>query len=245
MNDSRKSALEIFARDIGNTRQRSRAGITASSGEGRPSYPITVLGVIPGKRYLIVSAPTTADGSLIAVNKNMNLSCRWMNSSSAFKFEAVIVKLSFEPVPLLYLKLADRISIRAVRNMPRALASFPAVVRTPRIVTGLLMDLSVAGARMAADRTQSLHMGEDIELSFKPRILERDFLLTIYCKVAGVSENSAVDHPDIVFYGLQFNELPEHVLLVLQCCVQQCLVEENDALAHVLLDSNDITDLAD
>jgi hypothetical protein len=230
---------------MGNTRQRSRSGITASTGEGRPGYSITVFGVIPSKRYLIASAPTTPDGSLIAVNKNMTLSCRWMNSSSAFKFEVVIAKLSFEPVPLMYLRLSDRISKRAVRNVPRALAHFPAVVRLPRIVTGLLMDLSVTGARMAAERAQPLRVGEDIELSFKPQVLERDFLLTIPCRVAGVSDSPDRNHPDIVFYGLQFNDLPENVLLVLQCCVQECLVEENDSLAQLLLDSNDITDLAE
>jgi Flagellar protein YcgR/PilZ domain len=245
MKDPRKRALEAFARDFGNTRQRSRMAITVSPGDSKQSYLINVLGVIPGPRYLIVSAPTTVDGSLIAVQKGQVLHCRWLNSSSAFKFEATIVRISFEPVPLLYVLLADRISKRAVRNVPRALASFPAVVRTTQPITGLLVDLSVTGARFAAYHDQELRLDQSAELSFKPRVLDHDYLLTINCKIASVTDHPVADHPDIMFYGIQFHELPQTDLLVLQCCVQACLTEETDFLAQVLLESEEVTATAE
>jgi hypothetical protein len=245
MQDPRRRALEAFARDFGNKRQRSRTTITVSPGESKQSYLISVLGVIPGPRYLIVSAPTTVDGGLIAVHKGQVLRCRWLNPSSAFKFDATIARISFEPVPLLYLHLADRVSKRAIRHEPRALASFPAVVRTPQSITGLVIDLSISGARFAAYHEQELRLGRSVELAFKPRVLDRDFLLTINCRIVSVTDSQFADHPDILFYGIQFHAIPEMDLLVLQCCVQACLTEETDLLAQVLLESQAVTDTAE
>jgi hypothetical protein len=245
MRDPRTAALEAFARDFGNTRQRSRTSIVVSPGESEQSFPVTVVGVLSNQRYLIVTAPTTTDGSLIAVYKGLTLHCRWMNASSAFKFEAVITGVPFEPVPLLYLKVADSVFQRAVRTEPRSLARFPAVLHAPEILTGMLIDLSVNGARFAACRDRMLSLGQAVELVFKATVLERDFLLQLSCKLAGVSDPALSQHPEILFFGLQFIAPSETDQLVLQCCVQECLAQENDLLGEMLVTSSEVLGLLD
>lgn len=243
MSNIRRNALEIFARDFGDVHARSRVNLWISPGESDKSFPVTVLGVLSARRYLIVSAPTTPDGSLIAVFKGLTMSCRWFNASTAFLFNASITKIQFEPEPLLYLHLSDKLSRRAVRNLPRALVKLPAVIKADDIINSLVVDLSVTGARIAITRDSELSSGQQLELSVKPSVLEQDFLLRINCTVMTHAEPAPSSFPDIAFYGVKFNHLEDMDLLVLQSYVQQCLLDEMDSLAHVLLAANEIIEL--
>lgn len=239
----RRQVLESFAREYGGAFERSRIKLLITPGESEKSFPVTVLGALSSRRYLIVSAPQTQDGSLIAVFKGLSLSCRWFNASSAFIFEGIITKIAFEPEPLLYLRLADRTSRRAIRTVPRALVNLPGALRTPEMLTSLVVDLSVTGARIALVRDAVLQAGQELELSIKPRMMERDFLLTLNCTVATAPEAGPPGYPDIAFYGLKFHDLADTDLLMLHAYVQQCLVNETDALAHVLLGATEIVEL--
>jgi hypothetical protein len=243
MKTQRSHALEAFARDYGGAHERSRSKLLIKPGESDKAFPVTVLGVLGIGRCLIVSAPTTIEGSLIAVYKGLTLNCQWFNASSAFSFQGVITKVAFEPEPLLYLKLANRTSRREVRTLPRALANLPAAISTPAVITSLLVDLSVTGARVAVLRDVALQRGQQLELSIKPRLIDRDFLLKINCTVVTAAEAAPSNYPDIVFYGLKFDGLPDLDLLVVQAYVQECLVNEMDALAHVLLTAREIVAL--
>lgn len=243
MSAAPRNALEVFARDFGDVHARSRVNLLVSPGESDKSFAVAVLGVLAARRYLIVSAPTTIDGSLIAVFKGQTMTCRWFNASTAFLFTANITKILFEPEPLLYLRLSDQLSRRAVRNLPRALVKLPAVIKLTGIVNCLVVDLSVTGARIALVRDSELRTGQQLELSVKPRILEQDFLLRINCTVMTHAEPAPSAFPDIVFYGVKFDQLQDMDLLVLQAYVQECLMEETDSLAHVLLAANEIVEL--
>src|SRR5882757_6067009 len=143
MSTPRQHALEAFAREYGGAYERSRIKLLITPGESDKTFPVTVLGVLASRRYLIVSAPQTPDGSLIAVFKGLTLNCRWFNASTAFLFEGLITKVAFEPEPLLYLKLTNRTSRRSVRTLPRALVNLPGAIRAPEILTSLIVDLSV------------------------------------------------------------------------------------------------------
>lgn len=243
MSTSRRQVLESFAREYGGAFERSRVKLLITPGESDKTFPVTVLGVLGGQRYLIVSAPQTPDGSLIAVFKGLTLSCRWFNASTAFLFQGVITKIAFEPEPLLYLKLNNRTSRRSIRTLPRALVNLPGAIRTPAMLSSLIVDLSVTGARIAVLRDVLLQTGQQLELSLKPRMVDRDFLLKINCTVATAPEAGPAGYPEIAFYGLKFDDLPDSDLLVLHAYVQQCLVNETDALAHVLLEAREIVEL--
>lgn len=244
MRDPRRQMLEAFAKAHGGTHDRSRFSMSIMPAGSDRSFPVVALGVLPTKRELIVSAPQTPDGSLIAVYQGLLLRCSWFNASALFRFDATITKVVFEPEPLLYLRLAEQTQHRAVRTVPRALVNLPAVVRTPALETVLLVDLSITGARVAILKDTALPVGHELELSVKPRLqLDLDVLLTLKCTVMGEPEPTSKDFPDIVFRGLKFNGVAERDLLIMHAYVQQNLVEEMDNLAHVLLCARDVREL--
>lgn len=244
LRDPRRQILEAFAKSYGKTQAaRSRFSMNiAPSGSDR-SFAVTALGVLPAKRELIVSAPRTAEGSLIAVYQGLGLRCGWFNASALFRFEATIEKVVFEPEPLLYLRLADHTWHLAVRTVPRALVNLPVAVRIPQLETALLVDCSVTGARVALLKDTDLAPGHELELTLKPDLhLDIDMLLNLKCTVMGNPE-AVPGHSEIVFRGLKFHDLAERDLLILHGFVQQNLVEEMDNLAHVLLGARELREL--
>ncbi len=236
--------LEAFARSYGGTQERSRFSINITPQGSDRSFPVTVLGVLPIKRELIVSAPVNAEGSLIAVYQGLSLRCDWFNASTIFRFGAAIAKVVFEPQPLLYLRLADQTWHRSVRSVPRAVVSMPAVVRLPQVESVLLTDISTSGARMAILKDTSLTAGTVLELSVKPKLrLGLDLLLTLKCTVMGEPDAAPAAYPGMVFRGLRFNDVSERDLLVLHAYVQQSLVDEMDTLAQVLCAAREMREL--
>lgn len=246
MRDPRRQMLEAFAKAHGGTHERSRFTIQITPGSSDRSFHVVALGVLPAKRELIVSAPTTADGALIAVYQGLHLRCSWFNASTLFRFEAVVAKVVFDPEPLLYLRLSEQTFQRAVRTVPRALVNLPAVVHAPQVETVLLVDCSVTGARIAILKDTHLPAGHELELSVKPKLqLDVEVLLTLKCVVMGEPEPASADFPDVVFRGLKFKELTERDLLIMHAYVQQSLVSEMDLLAHVLMRAREVRDLKD
>ena len=238
MRDPRRQMLEAFAKAHGDTHERSRFTMSIVPAGSERSFPVAALGVLPAKRELIVSAPTTPDGALIAVYQGLSLRCTWFNASALFRFDATVTKVVFEPEPLLYLRLAEQTQQRSVRTVPRALVNLPAVVRTPAVETVLLVDLSITGARIAILRDTQLPIGHELEMSIKPKLqlqMDLDVMLNIKCTVMGESEDTSADFPGVVYRGLKFTDVSERDLIVLHAYVQQNLVEEMDSLAHVLL----------
>lgn len=241
MRDTRRQMLEAFAKIHGNTQERSRFNMLITPAGSERSFPVASLGILPARRELLVSAPKTADGALIAVYQGLSLRCSWFNASALFRFDATVTKVMFEPQPLLYLRLSDHTYHRAVRTVPRALCNLPAVVRTPQVESVLVVDCSITGARIAIPKDTALPKGHQLELSIKPQLqLDMDVLLTLQCTVMGDPEPARADFPDIVFHGLKFNGVSERDLLILHAYVQQSLVAEMDNLAHVLLNAREL-----
>lgn len=246
MSDPKRSLLEAFARHQGDLKSRSRFTMSIVPGVSDRSFPVVVLGVLPTKRELIVSAPKNGEGSLIAVNQGLNLRCTWFSACALFRFDANITKVAFEPQPLLYLRLADCIWTRTVRTVPRALVNLPAVIRVPQVETVLLVDCSISGARIALHRDAAQPVGSRFELSVKPPLqLDLDVLLKLECTVMSEPEPAAAGFPDICYQGLKFTDVVERDLLVLHAFVQQSMVAEMDFLSQVLLRAQDIRELKD
>lgn len=236
MHSPRRAALELLAKDYGDASQRARFNLSISPGDSDKSYTVWVLGVVRDKRHLIVTAPTTANNALIAVIKGQMLTCRWFNPTTAFRFKASILKLAFEPIPLLYLEIAEDVERKIARRLPRALMNIHAMLRRPDPVEALVLDLSVGGARLALDRDEKIAVGERVHLNIRPRLLERSFLLTVECSVTAVLGATDSKHPDIQFIGVEFHDLNEHDLLIVHACVQEQLAHEADWLTQVLIE---------
>ena len=162
------------------------------------------------------------------------MTCRWFNPTTAFRFKASILKLAFEPIPLLYLELSEEVERKIARRLPRALMNVHAMLRRPDPVEALVLDLSVGGARLAVDRDVPIAVNERVQLNIRPRLLERSFLLTIDCSVTAVPGATDSKHPEIQFIGVEFHDLNEHDLLIVHACVQEQLAHEADWLTQVL-----------
>jgi c-di-GMP-binding flagellar brake protein YcgR len=226
--------LDRFAREYGDARERSRYGLRISIGDSGKFYSVTALGSVRDQGYLIVTAPENENRELIAVLKGQTLTCRWFNATTAFRFRATIAKVGFEPIPLLYLELPERIERSEVRQLPRALANIRARVRAAWQAEAVVVDLSLGGARIAVADDLQVQKGSSIELLMWPRVLDQDYLLRLPCTVTGVLGNCERKYPDIHFYGLHFNEVGDQDLLVLHAHVQSCLATEFDWLTQAL-----------
>ena len=234
MQNESRAILGKLAKDYGDAAQRARFTLSIAPGDGTQTYNVWVLGVVREKRHLIVTAPTTTNNALIAVIKGQALTCRWFNPTTAFRFKATILKLAFEPIPVLYLELPPEIERKIARRLPRALINMHAVVRRPEPLEALVLDLSVGGARLAIRREETMTIHQQAQLNIRPRMLDRSFLLTIECVVTNVMGVTDPEHPDIQFIGVEFRDVSEHDLLILHACVQEKLAHEADWLTHVL-----------
>jgi hypothetical protein len=238
MRDPQRAALENLIRDYADIGSRSRMGLLISPGDSKSNYTVDVVGIIRQKRLLVLTAPTTDEGSLIAVIKGQLLTCRWFSATTAFHFRAGITRILFEPVPLVHIELPPVIERRTVRGEPRALATLRTLVKANDDAEGVLVDLSVGGARIAVSENVVLTKGQYVELHTRPQLLQRQYGLILKCQVTGSAGANDPKHPHVRFYGLNFENLSDMDRLVLHSFVQQCLAVESDVLSQVLLASS-------
>ena len=235
MNVKQSNELEMLARELGDIDQRARNTLRVSTDEhGKSLSTVEVIGIIETQRQLIVSAPKAVDGGLIVVSKGQILTCHWVSPSNVFGFPATVVKVAFDPVPLLHLQLGKQISQREVRTLPRALVNLTCELRTPDLVPALLIDLSVGGSRIATAQGDQLTLGQSVELTATLKMLIRDFPVTLTCTVTGALETGGKSSDTVHYYGLKFENLSDTHLLTLHGYVQTCLALELDALTHIL-----------
>lgn len=200
-------------------------------------YTVEVIGVHQEANVVIVSAPTNPDKSLIAVHQDQVLICRWMNASTVFRFEARIARLVFEPAPMLHLNELRAIQYRMLRSVPRARAAIAASVRgAPVPIAALITDLSVSGARIGAHNAVTLILDQEVDLTLRANMFQKDFTLTIKGRVTRDFGEVDAAHPQIRFYGLTFTNLNDMEQLALHGIVQQQLALEADRLGQLLLD---------
>ena len=230
-----RAVLESLARDYADLGARSRMGLRIAIGESKNSYTVAVVGVLREKRQLVLRAPTNDDGSLIAILKGQSLQCHWINATTAFQFRAMVVRNQFEPVPLVHVELPLVVERRTLRGVPRALSTLRALVKAPDDTEAVVVDLSTGGARLAVHADVTLTGGQQILLLARPKILNREFQLSLHCQVTGPITTPEPKHPYVRFYGLVFGELSDNELLILHSCVQEGLAMETDTLSQVLL----------
>jgi hypothetical protein len=235
MNVTQPKELEMLARELGDINQRARTSLRVTLDEhGKSLSTVDVIGIVETLHQLIVSAPKRTDAGLIVVSKGQILTCHWVSPSNVFGFPATVVKVVFDPVPMLHLQLGKKISQREVRTLPRALVNLACELRTPELVPALLVDLSVGGSRIATAHGNPLTVGQSLELTATLNMLGRDFPIMLTCSVTGVLESSGRSSDTVHYYGLKFENLSDTHLLTLHGYVQTCLALESDALTQIL-----------
>ena len=230
-----RSPMERFARAYSDAVRRQRAELQVQVVGSERRFTVEVLGMQGSRRTILVSAPANIDKSLIAVRQGQILTCRWLNPSTVFQFQAAITKLVFEPMPMLYLGELHAVQYKELRALPRARAALSGALRTPSPLAALVTDLSVSGAQVGVTDGPKLAVGQTVELALRPRLFQKDFVLNLTCHIAADQGALDAEHPNIHFYGLSFQEPTETDQLVLHGIVQERLAQEADRLGQLLL----------
>jgi len=235
MADSHRAALDVLMRDYADIGARSRTGLLVSPSESKDSYTVSAIGVIRAKRILTLTAPVTEDGALVAVMNGQVLVCRWFGSTAAFRFRVKIVRMVFDPVPLLHVELPPIVERRTVRGVPRALSTLRGAIKTPTDVEVVIVDISISGARIAVSTDMSLPNGKQIVLHARPKMMNRQFDLTVRANIVANFGYADTSHPEVQFLGIEFGEMSDQTLLTVHAYVQECLAFETDTLAQILM----------
>ncbi len=222
-------------RDYADIGARSRIGVRITPADITDTYTVSVIGVIRTKRILLLTAPVTGDGALVAIHSGQLLTCRWFGTTTAFRFRARIIRILFEPVPQIQVELPAVVERRTVRGVPRGLAHLRGTIKTDKESDTVIVDISTSGARIAVPHSIRMRRNDELVLKARPRMLNRQFDLVVDCDVVASFGNTDPRHPDVQFYGVEFSEMPNDTLLVLHAYVQECLAFETDALAQVLM----------
>jgi hypothetical protein len=234
-NSLNRSPMTHLAKAYGELHRRARFEVQLCPAEGAKWFSVMLLGVSRVSGHLIVSAPQTPDRALIAISRGNTLSCSWANSAYLFKFRATITNLAFEPTPLVYLGRIQNVRRQTVRAESRALTALSAALHAPAAQPALITDLSTLGARIGTATALKLKVGQPLKLTLRPRMLGRDFEMTLRCTL--VSSLAAADplHPHVQFYGLKFQNISSEDRLILHAYVQERLAQEGDFLSQLLL----------
>ncbi len=226
--------LSALSRDYSNIQMRARCGVKIAPKETGESYLCWVIGVSHENRCLVMTAPARADKALAPITKGQVWFCRMFSSTSVFRFRGAILKVAFEPYPYVHILVPEVIEKRLIRQLPRALVSMQATLAIPDAHPVTVVDLSVGGARVGADKKLALEVGAAVELHATLEVLGRRQELRLPAKVATVYGVADTRHPGIVFYGIEFDSLEERLILMLHGYVQQQLATEYDGLGQVL-----------
>lgn len=229
-----RSPMEVLARAYADIGRRSRGELQVTPVGTELRFSVAVLGVLRAQRLLVVAAPRTRDNSLIAVTKGKSLACQWMNTTTLWRFTAVIANLAFEPAPIVYLGQLGHLQHRTLRGEPRALAALPGALRLPAVHAALVTDLSTTGARVGVSGEPGMVPGQALTLALRMNMIGHDFVLDLPCTVTAALGQADPEHPLISFFGLQFGQLGSQDRLVLHAYVQERLAHETDLLSQLL-----------
>lgn len=123
---SERSPLERLARSRSVQLQRHSEQLQIRIGSAQRPFSVTVYGIYPLERSLVVSAPVGADGGLIAVMREQTLACRWSSPVAVYSFRAMVTELAHRPHPVLFVGEVNSIQRFTRRRLPRVGTVLPA-----------------------------------------------------------------------------------------------------------------------
>jgi hypothetical protein len=229
-----RSPLDRLARSYGDMNRRARLVLSLTPAASRRSFDVAILGMVRERRGLLISAPANPDKSLIAITRDSTVTCNWVNPTAAFEFSATVANLLFQPIPIVVLIELSKIKKRSLRAQARALTALGASLRAPEPQPAIITDLSLSGARIGVANELKLDIGAPLELTLRPRLIDREMMLTLRGSLTHRVGQCDAEHPAIHFYGVQFDGPDDHSALVLHTVIQERLVMELDFVSALL-----------
>lgn len=216
--------------DYQHTHARAAVGFRMEK-DGR-ALTSRVIGVSDDGHGLIMTGPTTLDGSRVEIRQGETWVFRAFYAVAAVRFQAVVEEVVANPFPYFYVSHIADIDRRNVRQWPRT----PTCLWASRAAepTRLLVDLSVGGARLAVENGTSFQIGQTLLLSTTLALATGRRELSLDAVVLNRYGHSDDKHPTIEFYGIQWENVGDAQRLALHAFVQEQLCMELDRVWHVL-----------
>lgn len=223
-------AIAALQADYQHTHVRAPVGFQMER-EGR-AMTSRVIGVSEDGRGLIMSWPTTSDGSEIKLAEGEQWTFRAFYAVAAVRFHATVEKLVTSPFPYFYASQIKDIDRRAVRRWPRAPTCLWASRSTepPRII----VDLSVGGARIGVDDRSHLEQGQSLLLTTGVQLAIGRKDLSLDATVLNRYGHADPKHPQVEFFGVRFETLGDAHTLALHAYVQEQITNQLDRVWQVL-----------
>jgi hypothetical protein len=180
---------------------------------------------------LIMSGPIDADGKKVPIAEGATWTFRALYAVAALRFDATISRTGIHSDGYFSAENIRNVERRNVRKWPRVATCIEASRggETQR----LILDFSVGGARLAGEHHLPLERGQEILINTKLKVLEREHPLTLEAVVLNMYGAADPDHPNIRFYGVQFERTPDPTRLLIHAYVQETLCVDLDRVAHV------------
>lgn len=185
-------------------------------------------------QILIVDAPRRQDGTMVAVLPRQTWLCRAFQSTSAFRFNGIVLKVVFEPFPHLHLEVPRTVEQRKIRNRTRATVLVSGVIEAQSSAQCVVVDLSVSGGRIATSDNVVLERDQPIRIALSLEMIGSKYNLSLQATVARNFGANNPQHPRVVFYGVRFESLSQLDACVLNGFVNSELALELNGLWQVL-----------
>jgi hypothetical protein len=228
------SPLESYERELASAAADARIAVRLSLDERGESFLCWILGA--HESYgLIVTAPSHADGSLVPVHEDQSWIFRTLYLTAAIKFQGVIRKVQFQPVPLLFVGPTG-VEMREVRRSPRVATCLPGTIRAGGEIPTLISDMSVGGACLAVDRKRHVfEIGQSLGLDFRLAMLGQEHELKAAATVVTVREELDKRYPQLSIAGVRVEDYNDFQRLTLHGFVYERMVRSLGPLWRVLL----------
>ncbi len=219
------AALEAYAREQHEALSGSGPVVRMSTANRDQSFLTSIIGT-SGERLLIVAAPKGEDGQTPDLQPGQHWVFRTIHHTTALRFEGVVKTVIADAAPHVYIELTGTIERRVVRKTPRVAVSVRATL-LPHLEHGIIIDLSIGGARLAVDASTQLEVGHPAICSTALTIADRLYSLELKGTVLE-REPQMARHPQVAVYRLRFDSLSDTSILALQAYLSTTLVEELD-----------------
>lgn len=230
-----ENPLNEYVREYQSSNGQPRVPIRMAREESGESYPAWILGA-DEQQGLIVTAPATGNGSMVAVSEGQTWIFRTLYLTAAVKFHSSIRKVQFEPTPCLHVATPSQVELRHVRSSPRASTCVHGTFHVGKDIPVLIIEVSSSGLAVAVERDQyDPKAGQRLIVSFTINLLDHDYTFKVPATVAGKKHEYDKRYPLLWVCGLSIEAQSELERVVLHGYVHQRLNMELNPLWRTLV----------
>ncbi len=209
----------------------SRLQLEPSAQLSRECYFVKVIGYLRGAS-LLVTTPVSANGTRPELKEGLKVVVRSFSGQNAFGFSCTIKRIVKGYYEYLHLSFPDSIKGIVVRKATRIKARIISTVQNSSSqnageqTSALISNISADGAALDAKRTLG-NKGDILNLAFRVNLHRIDAFLSIKGAIRAVFScgDADVSDPEIIRYGIEFQNLQPNDMVILQSMIYQQIIE--------------------